>query len=126
MARFELEPQYPEGVETMLVELTQNKSVEIAREPQQPRPGWRNQIACRGVQVDFFFPERGVQGPALDPIIRLCQYCPVLADCLEYSLKHPSHLAGIYAGLTGGDRRKLGRSRPTPTTTPLTPDDALI
>ena len=64
---------------------------------------WRQQAACRGTDLDLFFPERGE--PA-GPARQVCARCPVRRPCLEYALSNRiTH--GIWGGLTERERRPL-------------------
>ena len=67
---------------------------------------WREQAACRGTDLDVFFPERG---ETADHARQVCTACPVREPCLEYALSNRiTH--GIWGGLTERERRPL-RSR---------------
>jgi WhiB family redox-sensing transcriptional regulator len=84
----------------------------------QPRPrtpaipaapfwaGWRHRAACRGAELEVFFPDRG---QSADRARQICASCPVREPCLDYALRH-GIVHGIWGGLTGRDRRAL-RSR---------------
>jgi WhiB family redox-sensing transcriptional regulator len=76
------------------------------RTPALPVPalaGWRYQAACRGTDLEVFFPGRGE--PA-EPARQICAGCPVRQPCLDYALSHGiTH--GIWGGLTERDRRPL-------------------
>jgi WhiB family redox-sensing transcriptional regulator len=78
------------------------------RTPAQPAPAlaladWRYQAACRGADLQVFFPGRGE--PA-GPARQICAECPVRQPCLDYALRHAiTH--GIWGGLTERDRRPL-------------------
>ena len=76
------------------------------RTPALPVPalaGWRYLAACRGTDLQVFFPGRGE--PA-EPARRICAGCPVRQPCLDYALSHAiTH--GIWGGLTERDRRPL-------------------
>ena len=64
---------------------------------------WRQRAACRGTDLDVFFPERGE--PA-EPARQVCARCPVCQPCLEYALSNRiTH--GIWGGLTERERRPL-------------------
>ena len=68
--------------------------------------GWRDRAACRGADLDLFFPGRG---ESAEPARRICAACPVRQPCLDYAISHGiTH--GIWGGLTERDRRAL-RSR---------------
>ncbi len=64
---------------------------------------WRQRAACRGTDLDVFFPERGeTAGPAR----QVCARCQVRQPCLEYALSNRiTH--GIWGGLTERERRPL-------------------
>ncbi len=64
---------------------------------------WRQLAACRGTDLDVFFPERGeTAGPAR----QVCAACPVRQPCLDYALSNRiTH--GIWGGLTERERRPL-------------------
>ena len=68
---------------------------------------WREQAACRGTDLDVFYPERGeTAGPAR----QVCAVCPVREPCLEYVLSNRiTH--GIWGGLTERERRPLQSAR---------------
>lgn len=76
------------------------------RTPALPVPalaGWRYRAACRGTDLQVFFPGRGE--PA-EPARQICAACPVRQPCLDYALSHAiTH--GIWGGLTERDRRPL-------------------
>ena len=65
--------------------------------------GWRYQAACRGTDLQVFFPGRG---ETAEPARQICAGCPVRQPCLDYALSHGiTH--GIWGGLTERDRRPL-------------------
>jgi WhiB family transcriptional regulator, redox-sensing transcriptional regulator len=65
---------------------------------------WQNRAACRGVEVEIFFP------PDRDPIEtvakEICRACTVREDCLEYCLSHREE-HGIWGGMTERERRHM-------------------
>jgi WhiB family transcriptional regulator, redox-sensing transcriptional regulator len=79
------------------------------RTPITPAPapvGWRYRAACRGGDLEVFFPGRG---QSAEPARQICASCPVRELCLDYALRH-GIVDGIWGGLTERDRRAL-RSR---------------
>jgi WhiB family transcriptional regulator, redox-sensing transcriptional regulator len=63
--------------------------------------GWRDRAACRGTDLDLFFPGRG---ESAEPARRVCAACPVRQPCLDYAISHGiTH--GIWGGLAERDRR---------------------
>jgi WhiB family transcriptional regulator, redox-sensing transcriptional regulator len=79
------------------------------RIPAAPAPasgGWRYRAACRGADLEVFFPGRG---QSAEHARQICASCPVRQPCLDYALRH-GIVHGIWGGLTGRDRRAL-RSR---------------
>ena len=76
------------------------------RTPVTPAPalaGWRYRAACRGADLDLFFPGRG---ESAEPARQICAGCPVRQPCLDYALSH-GIVHGIWGGLTERDRRAL-------------------
>ena len=64
---------------------------------------WRERAACRGTDLDVFYPERG---ESAGPARQVCATCPVRQPCLEYALSNRiTH--GIWGGLTERERRPL-------------------
>jgi WhiB family redox-sensing transcriptional regulator len=76
------------------------------------RPDWFKDAACRGVDPEFFFPERG---GAWAHIKAVCDTCPVATQCLEYGLWERD---GVWGGKSGKERRAIRRGRPQPTRPP--------
>ena len=64
---------------------------------------WRDRAACRGTDLNLFFPGRG---ESADPARQVCVRCPVRQLCLEYALSNRiTH--GIWGGMTERERRPL-------------------
>lgn len=61
--------------------------------------------ACRHVDTDVFFVERGASTRRAKAI---CGNCPVRAACLEYAIEYRLPF-GIYGGLTPRARRQWAR-----------------
>jgi WhiB family redox-sensing transcriptional regulator len=68
--------------------------------------GWRYRAACRGVDLDLFFPDRG---ESAEPARQICAGCQVRQPCLDYALSR-GIVHGIWGGLSERNRRAL-RSR---------------
>jgi WhiB family transcriptional regulator, redox-sensing transcriptional regulator len=69
--------------------------------------GWRVDAACRGLDPEIFFPERGDD---LRPARDVCRGCTVQVQCLEYSVKwHEKH--GVWGGTSERERRRIWRRR---------------
>ncbi len=67
---------------------------------------WRELAACRGADLDVFFPGRG---ESAEPARQVCARCPVRQPCLDYAVSNTiTH--GIWGGLAERERRAL-RSR---------------
>jgi WhiB family redox-sensing transcriptional regulator len=67
---------------------------------------WRELAACRGTDLEVFFPERG---QSAEPARQVCAGCPVRQPCLDYAITNRIAY-GIWGGLTERERRAL-RSR---------------
>jgi WhiB family redox-sensing transcriptional regulator len=62
---------------------------------------WRELAACRGTDLEVFFPKRG---ESADSARRICAACPVRRACLDYAISNRI-TDGIWGGLTGRERR---------------------
>ncbi len=74
------------------------------------------QAQCAGscLDPDEWFPITADVAKARDQAanaIAICTRCPVRADCLELSLRHPGDIGahGVWGGLVEGERRALRR-----------------
>ena len=64
---------------------------------------WRELAACRGADLEVFFPGRG---ESAGPARQVCAACPVRQACLDYAITNRiAH--GIWGGLTERERRGL-------------------
>lgn len=82
------------------------------RRRQHPETDWRHRAACRGMEINLFFPvsSAGVAAADITEAKRVCDTCPVQQDCLRLA----NDLAiddGIWGGLTETERRST-KSRP--------------
>jgi WhiB family redox-sensing transcriptional regulator len=65
--------------------------------------GWQYRAACRGADLNVFFPERG---ESAELARQICAACPVRRPCLDYALRYGiTH--GVWGGLAERDRRAL-------------------
>lgn len=62
---------------------------------------WRELAACRGTDLDVFFPGRG---ESAGPARQACAQCPVRQPCLDYAITNRI-VHGIWGGLTERERR---------------------
>ena len=67
---------------------------------------WRELAACRGSDLEMFFPGRG---ESAGPARQVCAACPVRQPCLDYAITNRIAY-GVWGGLTERERRAL-RSR---------------
>ncbi len=68
---------------------------------------WRTRARCRGGDPDALF----VRGAAQNAAKRLCEGCPVLAECAGHALDNRIEV-GIWGGMTERERRALLRRHP--------------
>ena len=76
------------------------------------RMEWVAAGRCIGVEPELFFPV-GTTGPAVEQTERakaICRDCPVILDCLEWSLATAQD-AGVWGGLSEEERREIRRAR---------------
>ena len=72
-------------------------------------PAWMDDAACASVGGDFWYPEVSKNG-AINAAIRICQQCPVKAECLDYALDRNERI-GIWGGTTVNERKAMRRER---------------
>jgi WhiB family transcriptional regulator, redox-sensing transcriptional regulator len=73
---------------------------------------WIELAACIGEDPELFFPV-GTTGPAVRQAERakaVCNTCPVMGDCLRWSLDTCQD-AGVWGGLDEEERRVIRRQR---------------
>jgi len=63
--------------------------------------------ACRGVDPDVFFPDRG---ESLEPAKAVCAQCAVRDECLEFALLAGERF-GVWGGTSERERRRIRRDR---------------
>lgn len=68
----------------------------------QPMP-WAIHAACRDVDTNVFYPERG-KSP--EPAKAICAECPVIAECLDHAIV-TRELVGVWGGKSEHERRRL-------------------
>ena len=66
---------------------------------------WKEQALCAETDPEAFFPEKG---GSTREAKRVCNGCPVRADCLAFALEHDERF-GIWGGLSERERRRLKR-----------------
>ena len=89
----------------------------IARTPWEPSaevelfplPAWMERGLCAEIGDDFWFPEKGGSTLAAK---RVCQSCPVIAECLEYAISNNERF-GVWGGRSERERRDLMDARST-------------
>jgi hypothetical protein len=78
----------------------------ILREPMT----WMENGACRGVDADQFFPEKGSAGAHYKVVIEdFCNVCSVKESCLNFALDN--YELGIWGGTTARKRKDLRSQR---------------
>jgi WhiB family redox-sensing transcriptional regulator len=71
------------------------------------RAGWMADAACRGMNPDLFFPERGGSTAEAKAV---CAGCPVRVECLDYAITNFEKL-GLWGGTSERQRRAMRRRR---------------
>ncbi|MDA8312001.1 MAG: WhiB family transcriptional regulator [Actinomycetota bacterium] len=69
---------------------------------------WRKRAACRGIDVEIFFPE--TEDADVEAAKAVCETCPVREACLEHALAHRER-EGVWGGTTERERRRILRQR---------------
>ena len=70
---------------------------------------WRKQAACRGLDVEAFYPVTEDEADAAEAKA-VCDICPVRQACLEHALANRER-EGIWGGTTERERRRIVRQR---------------
>ena len=70
---------------------------------------WRKHAACRGLDVEVFYPVSDEEADAAEAKL-ICAQCPVRQACLEHALAARER-EGIWGGTTERERRRLVRQR---------------
>lgn len=68
---------------------------------------WIQRAACRGLDTNMFYPERGDKNMA-KAARSVCEQCPVIDDCMEYGI---SEKFGLWGGTSVMERRRLRKQR---------------
>jgi len=68
---------------------------------------WRIKAACRGMDVNLFFPEAGVHISQIRAIRAICESCSVKVECLESTLYSDMDLHGFFGGKSPRERRAI-------------------
>jgi WhiB family redox-sensing transcriptional regulator len=82
---------------------------------------WTEQAACRGMDPDLFFPERGHSTAEAKAV---CGSCPVRDTCLDEALAR-SERFGIWGGKSERERRRLRTQRDRHRGRPAVPPERL-
>lgn len=72
---------------------------------------WRKFAACRGLDINLFFPDRGVSHWEIRNTKEVCESCVVRDFCLEDALSQDEDPGGVWGGTSGRERRALRRVR---------------
>lgn len=70
-------------------------------------PDWKADAACRDVDPELFFPQRGESTAEAKAV---CRRCDVQAECLAYALTNNEHF-GIWGGKSERERHRIRRAR---------------
>lgn len=70
------------------------------------RPEWQKDAACRGMDINLFFPRRGETKQTREAK-KICESCPVINECREYSFELAQHFetVGIFGGMATRNRQ---------------------
>lgn len=72
---------------------------------------WRDHASCKKMDINLFFPERGVAYSVIKATKTICKSCPVMLQCLEMILNTENDNFGIFGGTTPKERRKIRSER---------------
>lgn len=76
-------------------------------------PDWHNHAACIGMDISIFFPEYGGGERAFAQARKVCDSCPVIAECLDRQLELESFEDqwGMFGGMTPRERKRIRHNR---------------
>ena len=72
----------------------------------EPRPLWMSHAACKGEDVNTFFPGRGETPRRTGR--RICAGCPVRDECYHYAASFTDAPAGVWGGESERQRKRFG------------------
>ncbi len=67
-----------------------------------PTGDWSDQAACRGMDINIFFPG---QGQDVREAKAVCRACPVREDCKRYAYEN-REMFGVWGGTTEKERKR--------------------
>lgn len=65
---------------------------------------WVEEAVCSQTDPEIFHPAKGESRRAA---VKICQSCPVIAECLNWALQHKE--TGIWGGTSENQRKQLRR-----------------
>ena len=68
---------------------------------------WQSEGACKGVEPDLFFTERGVSNQTAKA---MCGLCVIKVECLDYAVTN-NEAYGVWGGKSERERRKIRRQQ---------------
>ena len=76
-----------------------------------PRDGWREHAACRGIDIAWFYCDDDDPSKPPQKVLDVCAHCPVRLDCgkacaAEEQAVDPNVIHGTRAGMTARTRWK--------------------
>ena len=69
-------------------------------------PAFFKDAKCKGMDPEFFFPEKG----AIAAPKKICANCPVQLDCLDYAVENRIEF-GVWGGVSQRQRLRLYKTR---------------
>jgi len=76
-------------------------------------PEWHEYASCRGHDLNVFFPEYNGGEKGFATARKICQSCPVIAECLDNQLRLESFEDqwGMFGGRTPRERKEMRNRR---------------
>jgi len=69
---------------------------------------WRTHAACVGEDVMLWFPDPPISAASWRPARVICRQCPVVVDCLLFSLESKTEF-GMWGAKTPEERKRIRR-----------------
>jgi WhiB family redox-sensing transcriptional regulator len=79
------------------------------RRTPEPDLSWMDDAACKGMDADLFFPERG-DIHTTNAAKAVCRSCPARTQCLNHALDNHEGI-GVWGGTSASERHTMWRNR---------------
>lgn len=100
----------PGKTRTRLSNSTYPKVIEETLPFEPSDRSWTLDAACRGMDTNLFFPDRGTSKKTINAVKQICNQCVVNEQCLDYAIETNQRI-GFWGGKSDKERRAIVRYR---------------